>query len=127
MLKIERLKVNHISNPVGYAIDRPVLSWVVSESAGTSQKAARIRMAEDAAMERIVFDSGMVKDISSLGFVLPCEVKPATRYWWDVSVEAGNGDYGTSEAAYFETAAVVSELSGEMIGCTRGLDVCEFF
>lgn len=127
MLKIERLKVNHINNPMGYALGRPVLSWVVSESTGKCQTAARVRVAEDAAMEHIVFDSGMEKSISSLGFPLPCELQPSTRYYWDVSVEADDGDCGTSKAAYFETAAVMSELPGEMIGCTKELDVCEFF
>lgn len=33
-MKIDRLRVNHIKNPVGYELGRPVLSWVVSGSTG---------------------------------------------------------------------------------------------
>ena len=128
-MQITRLKVNHITNPIGFELGQPVFSYLVKESTGKSQKAARIRVAKDAAMEQIVFDSGMDAGISALAYPLPEEVElqPATRYYWDVSVEADNGDCGTSEVAYFETAAVVSELKGEMIGCTKELDICEFF
>ncbi len=114
-------------NPIGYALGSLVLSWVVSESTGIRQKAARIRVSDDASMERILFDSGMKTEISSLGYVLPCELAPAKRYWWDVSVEADDGDSGTSEIAWFETPAVMPELSGAMIGCEQELHVCEFF
>ena len=126
-MNISKLKVNHIVNPVGYALRKPVLSWVVSESTGSRQKTARICVAEDAAMEQIIFDSGMSEAISSLSFELPCELKPAARYWWNVTVEADDGDCGISEAAWFETPAVMTELSGEMIGCEAELAVCEFF
>ena len=126
-LNIVRLKTNHVRNPIGFSMDCFVLSWVVKESTGKKQKAARIRVAEDASMERILFDSGMREEISSLGYVLPCKLEPAARYWWDVTVEADNGDCGTSETAWFETPAVMSELTGEMIACETELDVCEFF
>lgn len=128
-MKITRLKVNHIENPMGFSLGQPVFSWLVEESAGKNQKAARIRVAKDAAMEQIVFDSGMDAAASALAYPLPEEVKlqPATRYYWDVSVEADDGDCGISEVAYFETAAIMPELTGEMIACERELNVCEFF
>lgn len=60
-MKIGKLKANHIENPVGYALGQPVLSWVVTESSGKRQKAARVRLALDSAMEQILFDSGMTE------------------------------------------------------------------
>lgn len=127
-MKINRLKVNHIANPVGYQLGRPVLSFVIAESTGTCVKTARVRLAWDEAMTQIVFDSGMDGQISPVAWPLPDEVElqPATRYYWDVSVEADDGDYGTSEVAYFETTAVMSELAGEVISCAEALEVCEF-
>lgn len=124
---IDHLRVNHIETPMGYAMDRPVLSWLVTQSSGKTPKSARIRIAEDADMERVVFDSGMRGNISSLGYALPHALRPAFRYWWNVAVEADDGDYGCSKAAWFETPAVIPELAGEMIGCERASDVCEFF
>ncbi len=128
-MKITHLNVNHIANPVGFELGRPVFSYLVEECGGKLQKAARIRVATDAVMDQIVFDSGMDARVSALAYPLPEEVtlQPATRYYWDVSVEADNGDCATSEVAYFETAAVMPELCGEMIGCTEAMDVCEFF
>ena len=128
-MRIHQLKVNHIINPLGYELGRPVFSYLVAESTGRHQKAARIRVAEDAAMEQVIFDSGMSADVNALAYPLPEEVKlqPAKRYYWDVSAEADNGDSGTGETAWFETPAVMPELAGEMIGCAKEPDVCEFF
>lgn len=126
-MKITRMRTNHLKDPMGYALGQPVLSFAVCESTGSSLKAARIRVAEDDAMERVVFDSGMREDISSLGYTLPCTLKPAARYWWNVEAEADDGDRGVSETAWFETPAVMRSLAGEMIGCEKELAVCEFF
>lgn len=128
-MEISRLRANHIKNPVGYELGRPVLSWVVSESTGKRQKAARVRLAEDPAMERVVFDSGPDAGISSIAYQIPdfVELLPDTRYYWDVAVEADNGDFGVSEPAFFETPAVMPSLSGEMITGPANLEVCEFF
>lgn len=41
-MKIERLKVNHIENPVGYLIDPLSLSWVVTQAKGTHTVKARV-------------------------------------------------------------------------------------
>ena len=128
-MKISRLRANHIINPIGYELGQPVLSWVISESTGKRQKAARVRLAEDPAMERVVFDSGPDAGISSIAYQIPdfVELLPNTRYYWDVAVEADNGDFGVSEPAFFETPAVMPSLSGEMIISPANLEVCEFF
>lgn len=44
-MKVEKLRVNHIENPLGYAIDPLSFSWIVTECA-SQQKWARIRVAE---------------------------------------------------------------------------------
>lgn len=128
-MKIERLQTNHIKNPIGFALGQPVLSWVVTESTGKRQKAARVRLAADPKMERILFDSGLDGEISSIACCLPETVRlePGTRYYWDVAVEADNGDFAVSAPAFFETPAAMRSLPGEMIGCTESPDVCEFF
>lgn len=128
-MKISKLKVNHIVTPMGYALDRMVLSWSVQESTGKNQKAARVRVAEDAAMSRVLFDSGTDAQISSLAYSLPeeADLKAGVRYYWDVEVEADDGDRGVSEPTWFETPAAMPDLTGEMIGCVQELDVCEFF
>lgn len=129
-MRIEKLKVNHITNPVGFAMGQPVFSYVVAESTGKRQKAAEIRVSRNEDLSDPVFDSGMTAEVNGLAYRLPEEVKllPATRYYWDVTVQADDGDSARSAAAYFETPAEVNGLSGEFIACAANEpDVVSFF
>ncbi len=128
-MKISRLKTNHVKDPVGFELGRPTLSWVVTESTGKRQRAARIRLAEDPAMERIIFDSGMDAAANSAAYRIPdaVEFAPGARYYWNVAVEADDGDRGVSETAFFEFPAGMPDLSGEMIAPGESMAVCEFF
>ena len=36
-MKIEKMRICHLSQPLGYQISRPVFSWVVSEATGKKQ------------------------------------------------------------------------------------------
>ena len=111
-MKIENMKVNHIENPIGFRMNKPVFSYVVSESTGKKQKAARIRIASDEVMQNIVFDSGMNQTISSLAFAAEISLQPRTRYYWTVEAEADDGDRGQSEPAWFETGKMEESWSG---------------
>lgn len=99
-MQIRKLRTNHIKNPVGFAMDAVTLSYVVCESTGTHQKSARIRVAADADMQEILYDSGMSTEIDSIAWVLPMETRPKTRYYWNVEVVADDGDTAVSDAAF---------------------------
>lgn len=114
-MKIERLKTNHIVNPLGFAIERPVFSYVVTDSTGKCQNAARIRVSLDADMECVVFDSGRDEHISSLAFAPDITMQPRTRYYWNVEVWADNEDHGISETAWFETGKMDEPWNGRWI------------
>ncbi len=135
-MKIERLKTNHIVHPLGYAMEQAVLSYVVSESSGKRQKQARILVALDERMQEIVYDSGMTEEIDSIAYPLPISLKPATRYYWKVTVLAEDGDTGESDVTWFETAKPSEELPGDFItakpaehsdAANPGMDVAAFF
>lgn len=102
-MKISRLKINHLSNPLGNLLDDPTLSFVVGDTQASAQKSARIRVALDEHFETTVYDSGDRSDIDSRGFRLPLALEESTRYYWKVNVTADNGETGESEAAWFET------------------------
>ena len=102
-MRIEKLRTNHLTNPLGYRLENPVFSWVVAESTGKKQKCARLRVAADAEMEDILFDTGEDETLSSLAVPADIELRPRTRYYWQVSVTADDGDAGVSETAWFET------------------------
>ncbi len=104
-MKITYLKTNRIANPLGFAIERPALSWIVEDTPDTRQTAAQVLVSRDPAFERIVFDSGRVEGpgIDSLGYRPPIRLEPRTRYFWKVRVW-GETERAESEVAWFETA-----------------------
>lgn len=63
-MKIERIYVNHIQNPLGFEIVRPVISWTVTEAAGTHMSWARVLIAEDKDFQKVVYDSGKRSDLN---------------------------------------------------------------
>ncbi|OCT12823.1 alfa-L-rhamnosidase RamA [Paenibacillus pectinilyticus] len=114
-MKIIRLKTNRITNPLGFSLDKPRFSYVVTETEAQRQSAARYEVALDIAFESIIYDSGKREDTDSLAFELPIELQPRTRYYWRVSVWADNGDHAVSENAWFETAKLDEPWNGKWI------------
>ena len=55
-MKITGLKTNHITNPLGYDITSPVLTFVVEESTGKKLQAARIRISKKADMSELFME-----------------------------------------------------------------------
>ena len=100
---IECLKTNHIETPLGYQIARPVFSWTVSSATGKRQASTRVKVAADAAMSEILFDTGERDDLTSLGVPADLALAPRTRYFWQVSVTADDGEKGLSPVSWFET------------------------
>ena len=85
-MKIEKLRTNHIENPMGYLMEQVSLSWIVSEARGLKTERARVEIAGDMDFAEIVFDSGERKDVDSLGFEPELELKEGVRYYWRVQV-----------------------------------------
>ena len=115
-MKIERLKTNHLVNPLGFDMAFPTISYVVSGAKGVRQASARVLVASDAAFSGILYDSGEREDIVSTGFPLPVTLAPMTRYYWKVCVTDDTGESVESETAWFETAKDVSREPGQDAG-----------
>lgn len=117
VMQIYDTKVNHLTNPLGFRMERTVFSWKVKEAKGTRQSAARIRIASDAEMEGILYDSGWDKEADSLAFPVKMELKPRTRYYWTVAVESDAGEQAVSDVQWFETAKREENWVGKWITC----------
>ncbi len=115
-MRITHLKTNHIDNPLGFAMDAPIFSWIVEDTPDTVQTAAQVLIGRDAGFEQIIFDSGRVagSGIDSLAYRPPIQLQPRTRYFWKVSVW-GETESAESEAAWFETAKMDEAWLGEWI------------
>lgn len=115
-MKIEKLRVNHIKNPLGFLMEKLVFSWIVTEFDGKHQRAARICIAEDSQMKKLLYDSGWNEELSSLGAEIPFCPQECTRYYWTVEVLDDAGRTGKSKVQWFETAKGKEEICGKWIG-----------
>lgn len=104
-MKITYLKVNRLTQPLGFALGRPAFSWIVEDTPDRAQLAARFVLAADRACQQILFDSGKVagRAIDSVAYRPPISLAPRTRYYWKVMVW-GETEYAESEVTWFETA-----------------------
>lgn len=109
-------KVNHMTNPVGFYLNRTIFSWKVDGCFGDKQKYARILVAEDSGFETMILDTGDV-ELDSLASELTLKLKPCTRYYWKVIVTTVLGEVMTSDTQYFETAKREEPWAGAWITC----------
>ena len=65
-MKITNCLMNHLENPLGFAMDAPVFSYQVEDAAGKHQAAARIRISADAQGQQVLADTGFAP-LNSLG------------------------------------------------------------
>lgn len=110
-MNITSCKVNHYENPLGFAMDKCVFSWVVENAEGKEQNSARIRVRTG---ENVVADTGW-SQLDSLATEVPLELLPETRYIWTVSVRTDLGEEAVSEENRFETGLHAWQAS--WIGC----------
>ncbi len=116
-MQIYNTKVNHLTNPVGFRMPETVFSWKVKEAEGKRQKWARLRVAMDAGMKEVVFDSGCDEKADSLAYPVKLLLSPRKRYYWTVEVLSDKGENAVSETAWFETAKRDEAWTGKWIGC----------
>lgn len=115
-MKITHLKTNHITNPLGFAIGTPTLSWMVENTTDTVQTAAQVWVSLDSNFEQVIFDSGRVagNEIDSRAYRPSITLQPYTRYFWKVRIW-GETESAESDTAWFETAKMDDEWQAEWI------------
>ena len=113
-MEISRLRTNHVTEPMGYRLEKPVFSWIVSGAAGTRQEAARVKISRCEDMTDVVYDSGKRKDISSLGFEADFIPEAVSRYYWEVTVWTDAEEEG-SAVSWFETGKMKEPWQAQWI------------
>ena len=105
-LDVKNLRTEDYRNPIGIDVACPRLSWELSsERRNTTQVSYNIRIATDAQMGSVVWESGDIAsernvDVLAEGFT----AQARTRYYWQVAVTDNHGETAVSqEKAYFET------------------------
>lgn len=97
-MKPSNLRVCNLNEPIGFAMEAPVFSWTVEESTG-KQKWASLVICDKG---EIVFKSGEVQDVDSLGWRIDLPLKPRTRYDYTLTVCSSDGQQAAA-SSFFET------------------------
>lgn len=111
-MRITNCKVNHLTSPLGYWMEKPVFSWQVEEAAGKTQTKARVVVCRDG---ETVADTGFAQ-LDSLAAPVDMELKPRTRYTWKVTVCTDAGEEAASTENWFETGKEEELWSAKWIG-----------
>lgn len=116
-MKIVNMQTNHLTNPLGFDIAVPRVSFQVEDTDAKKADAIRVTVALEPAFQEILFDTGKSEELQTIGIELPLELLPRTRYYWRAEVWAGNGEYyAVSEPAWFETGKMQEAWEGKWIG-----------
>ncbi|MDF2510518.1 MAG: alfa-L-rhamnosidase [Herbinix sp.] len=126
-MEIIQMKTNHVVNPLGFMITKPVLSYKVIDAKGKKQISARVIVSLDPDMSQPVYDSGESKEIDSISYTVPMELEPCTRYYWTVTVTTDEGETTKSQVAWFETGKGQEEWSGKWISSDLNVGTHPYF
>ncbi|MGN0746743.1 MAG: alpha-L-rhamnosidase N-terminal domain-containing protein, partial [Aristaeellaceae bacterium] len=118
MMKITHCKVNHITNPMGYCIGKPVFSWVTEDAKGKAQQAARLRIWQDGEEDALLYDSHWAR-LDSLATEADIALAPRTRYCWTVAVRSDADEEAVSALNWFETGKMDEAWQGQWITCDK--------
>lgn len=116
-MRIVHCQTNHMTSPLGFAMEKAVFSWQVEDARGTHQKAARICISLFYDMHELLYDSGAVEDADSLGTEAPVSLMPRTRYYWTVSVRSNLNETAVSPVSFFETGKRDERWQAKWISC----------
>jgi alpha-L-rhamnosidase len=117
-MKIEKIKINGIRNPVGFSYNQVKCSWTVEEFSSTIQKYVKIEVSTDETMENILYIKEG-KDLSSIGEVFEIILQPRTTYFFRITVEGDKRESAVSEISYFETGKMGEAWTADWVGPSK--------
>nr|AFN57704.1 alpha-L-rhamnosidase GHF78 [uncultured bacterium r_07] len=109
-MKLNDLRVCNLTEPLGFTMEEPVFSWTVEEAAGRQLGASL----EICAKGETVYDSGENPSADSLGWAVPLELLPRTRYDYTLRIGTADGQYAEASSS-FETGKRDEPWTGSWI------------
>lgn len=107
-MKITDVCVNHMHDPVGFMMEKPVFSWITHSEEPV--QAYRIEIKEN---EQTVFDSGYAA-LDPLAYEADLCLKPRTRYTFSIEAKTEK-EVCRCEQGYFETGKMNEPFRGRLI------------
>ena len=117
-MRIEGLKTNYMTDPLGIDLESLTFTWRVEDAAGSEQKSARFIVSDCECFKDILLDSGETDlPLTSYSPDLKGIVEPGKKYFWKVEVTDETGDHAVSETASFE-GGIPEAFKGKWISPT---------
>ena len=123
-MEIYALKINGLTDPIGYDDDLILCSWKVCGAEGKRQNKSAITVALDDAFEHIVWQKE--GRLNSLSERIDMKPQPYTRYYVRVSVTSDKNEHAVSDTCFFETAKLSEPWQAKWIGVSDGITHPEF-
>lgn len=114
-MEIYAVKINGITNPMGYLYDTILCSWKVRGAKGKKQTNVTIKVAVDLEFNHIIYEING-PDLDSFGVPLKIDLTPYTRYYYRISVTTDADETAHSEICWFETAKLSEPWTAKWIG-----------
>ncbi len=127
-LKVEQLRTEYKTNPVGIDVTSPRFSWKLSSTERNVMQASYqiiVSSAELFKPKTIIWDSGnIISDISHLIDYQGTNLQSRKRYFWKVIVRDNRNNTAESAINYFETGMLnVSDWTAKWIEPEREIDI----
>lgn len=102
-MKIIDLRVNHLTQPIGFHMNDLYFTYKVINTNSKFQKALQVHIATDIDFNQMIFDSGKDESITTTSYKCNFPLIPRTKYFWRVTVWDENNQFALSEPTWFET------------------------
>lgn len=124
--QIIEMRVNGVTNPIGYDTQSLSFSWIAEGTEAKKQKSARIIIStnENCDLNQpqlIIHDSGS-NNISSIDYnpnLGTNLLQPRTRYFWKVFVDTDLDEHIESPISYFETSKLAEPWTAHFISTSE--------
>ena len=119
-MKVSKIRVNGMKNPVGYAFDSVRISWLVTDTEASKAVWTEVSIAEDPDFQNIISQKEG-ENLNSACEVMDMELKPRTRFYIRVRVRGDNRERAASdETAFFETGKMEETWKAKWIKPQEG-------
>ena len=119
-MKITQVKINGIREPMGFRLDKPCVSFKVTETASRKAAGCRIQIVKEDAPGSILAEREG-SDLNFTGESFALTLEPRTAYLVRIRVNGDKGDFAEAESR-FETGRMGEPWQADWIAAEKGDD-----
>lgn len=116
-MEIINLRVNHLTNPIGYELSHPMFSWEYLGEPEEILTAVKIEIAKDPLFRELIYKNNKQEEVKASGFEPELTWEACTRYYWRILIQWKDPEEKQceSKSAYFETGKCGEDWSAKWL------------